>query len=217
MTNTPEFLEGQVQTLSGELTDAYRTIERLERERTDLEQQVHVLSASESITLVNLTARYEALLESNVERVKELRLANEDAETANLALDKAMQANADLEAKVKRQEAALFDANASLHELKALTLIGPLTAEEWLEFRLRTDEDEDHELLRCCANTSGIRDAIFILMRSNAEDAVLGRARFSAAWEAFNDHGYEDWSDRARELMDRLHAYYGCHGCTEHS
>lgn len=155
------------------------TEERTELE--DLREQVRILANSESITLVELTGRYEALLESNAERVKELRLANE-----------------------------------ALVELKKVDLIGPLTAEEWLEFRLRTEEDEDHELLRCCANTSGIRDAIFILMRSNAEDPVLGRARFSAAWEAFNDHGYEDWSDRARELMDRLHAYYGCGGCTEH-
>lgn len=199
MSNTKEFLEAQVETLTAELTDAYRTIERLERQRTDLEQQVHILANSESVTLVNLTAKCEALLESNAERVKELRLANEDAETANTALNKAAE--------------ALELAEKALVELKKVDLIGPLTAEEWLEFRMRKEEDEDHELLRCCANTSAIRDNLFLVLRSNAEDPMLGRYRFIAAWEQFNEHGYEDWSPRARELMDRLHAYYGCRNC----
>jgi hypothetical protein len=104
----------------------------------------------------------------------------------------------------------------SLVELKKIDLIGPLTAEEWMEFRLRGEADDDHDLLRCCANTSAIRDHLFDLMRRYAEDPLLGRNRFVQAWTAFNEHGYEDWSDRARELMDRLHAYYGCHGCTGH-
>lgn len=192
-------------------------------ELEDLRRQVYTLEHSESQAYIELHGRYAELERINaqmvqdaLDRAEQLRLAEEDARTANLALDKAMQANADLDAKVKRLEAALFDANASLHELKALTLIGPLTAEEWLEFRLRREEDEDHELLRCCANTSAIRDELFHLLRSYAEDPVLGRAAFARAWEAFNQHGYEDWSDRARELMDRLHAYYGCGGCTEH-
>lgn len=41
MTNTPEFLEGQVETLSGELNDAYRQIERLEQEKELLKQLRH--------------------------------------------------------------------------------------------------------------------------------------------------------------------------------
>lgn len=41
MANTPEFLQGQVETLSGELVDAYQQIERLEREKTHLEQLRH--------------------------------------------------------------------------------------------------------------------------------------------------------------------------------
>lgn len=102
------------------------------------------------------------------------------------------------------------EADAALVELKKVDLVGPLTAEEWLEFRLRSDEEEDHELLRCCANTSAIRDDLFHLMRNagTEADALLGRGTATRAWAAFRDHGLEGWSPRARELMERVRAYY---------
>lgn len=103
------------------------------------------------------------------------------------------------------------EADAALVELKKVDLVGPLTAEEWLEFRLRSDEDEEHELLRCCANTSAIRDDVFALMRNtgNEYDKLTGQRRAERAWAAFRDHGLEDWSPRARELMERVRDYYG--------
>lgn len=112
----------------------------------------------------------------------------------------------ELASKVQRLEAELFDARASLHELKTLVLIGPLTAEEWLEFRQRTNEDEQHELLQCCGNTSEARDLIFTLMRSYAEDRLLGARIMARVWEIMQDHGMPE--GRGTELLTRLHDYY---------
>lgn len=148
-------------------------------ELEDLREELRILKGSESAEIVRLEG--------------ELRLANEDARTANLALDKAEQA---------------------MTELKKIDLIGPLTAEEWLEFRLRTDEEEDHELLRCCANTSAIRDDIFHLMRSYAEDPLLGRTPMRRIMHGINGHidlitGPHPAGLRLHELLTRMADYYG--------
>lgn len=158
-------------------------------ERTELDilrEQVHALEHSESTALVEKIFQH-------------TRTAEELAE-ANT--------------KIERLEAALFDANASLHELKTLVLIGPLTAEEWLEFRLRREEDEDHELLRCCANTSAIRDDVFYLARSYAEDPLLGRAVMRRIIHGINGHldlitGPHPAALRLHELLNRMADYYG--------
>lgn len=80
--------------------------------------------------------------------------------------------------------------------------IGPLTAEEWCEFRLREDDD----LLQCCAVTSEMRDAIFLLLRMGAETPSFGRASFCRAWDAMTDHGFPD--GRGGELLQKLHDFY---------
>ena len=143
----------------------------------------------------------------------ELTDVHRENESLGRTLEQAAATNDDLVQKVARLEKALFDANASLHELKALTLIGPLTAEEWLEFRLRREEDEDHELLRCCANTSAIRDDIFHLMRSYAEDPLLGAGPIIRIREAIVDHGQlldpgHPAGRRLAELLDKMSDYY---------
>lgn len=136
----------------------------------------------------------------------ELTDVHRENESLGRTLEQAAATNDDLVQKVARLEKALFDANASLHELKALTLIGPLTAEEWLEFRQRTNEDEQHELLQCCGNTSEARDLIFTLMRSYAEDRLLGARIMARVWEIMQDHGMPE--GRGTELLTRLHDYY---------
>lgn len=45
-------------------------------------------------------------------------------------------------------------------------LIGPLTSEEWCSLRA-TGEDDD--ILQCCAETSDLRDGIFMLLRMGAD------------------------------------------------
>lgn len=80
-----------------------------------------------------------------------------------------------------------------------MTLIGPLTADEWVSLRLGSDEDP----LQCCADTSDLRDAIFDTLRMGAEpdqDVLL-----RAAWEyVAEDHpGLTD-----HPVLAKLHAYY---------
>ncbi len=148
-------------------------------ELEELREELRILKDSESAEIVRLEG--------------ELALANEDARTANLALDKAEQA---------------------LTELKKIDLIGPLTAEEWMEFRLRPNEEEDEEMLRCCANTSAIRDDIFYLMRSWADEPLLGRAPMRRIIHGINGHrdlieGDHPAAVRLLELLTRMAAYYG--------
>lgn len=79
-------------------------------------------------------------------------------------------------------------------------LIGPLTAEEWAEFRLHDDD-----LLQCCAVTSEFRDEIFRLLRMGGEDKCW-RHGFRRAYYRMVDHGLPD--GRAGELIARLVTYF---------
>ena len=102
----------------------------------------------------------------------------------------------------------------SLTELKELVLLGPLTAEEWMEFRLLPDADEERELLRCCANTSAIRDEVFYLMRNYSEDPLLGRAPMQRIVRGINGHrdlieGDHPAAVRLHHLLTRMADYYG--------
>ncbi len=90
-------------------------------------------------------------------------------------------------------------------------LIGPLTAAEWAEFRLRNDGD----LLQCCGVTSEFRDHVFDLLRMGPESAVNdGQAlpwrasEFRGAYWRLVDHGLPEPGTRSRELIDRLAAFY---------
>lgn len=80
-------------------------------------------------------------------------------------------------------------------------LIGPLTAEEWTEFRLRDDDD----LLQCCGVTSEFRDEIFHLLRMGGEDKSW-RHGFRRAYCRMVDHGLPD--GRGGELIARLVTYF---------
>lgn len=130
------------------------------------------------------------------------------------ALRHARNALWDAQHELREVHAANEGMGLALTELKKIDLIGPLTAEEWLEFRLRREEDEDHELLRCCANTSAIRDDIFHLMRSYAEDPLLGRTPMRHIMHGINGHidlitGPHPAGLRLHELLTRMAAYYG--------
>jgi hypothetical protein len=80
------------------------------------------------------------------------------------------------------------------------TLIGPLTAEEWCEFR-QCDDD----LLQCCGVTSDFRDEVFGLLRMGGEDKFF-RDGFRRAYYQMVDHGLPD--GRGGELIARLAAYF---------
>jgi hypothetical protein len=80
-------------------------------------------------------------------------------------------------------------------------LIGPLTAAEWCEFRLRPGDD----LLTCCSVTSEFRDEIFYLLRMGGDDRLL-RDGFRAAYYRMVDHGLPD--GRSGELVGRLATYF---------
>lgn len=92
-------------------------------------------------------------------------------------------------------------------ETAAPKLIGPLTAEEWCEFR--TQLDEDAELLRCCAETSNVRDEIFHILRNGPGDTAMLKFEASAflrhVWWPMERHGIEG---RCAELLKKMHAYY---------
>jgi hypothetical protein len=63
--------------------------------------------------------------------------------------------------------------------------IGPLTAEEWCSFRLTGGDDD---LLQCCAETSGVRDAIFEWLRMGGESVNWGRAALGHHLRAVESH-----------------------------
>ncbi|MCX5066739.1 hypothetical protein OOJ91_12870 [Micromonospora lupini] len=80
-------------------------------------------------------------------------------------------------------------------------LIGPLTAEEWCEFRQRDEDD----LLQCCGVTSAFRDALFHLLRMGGDRAF---ARMLARlWPAMEAHGFPQ-GDEVTPMLDKLRAYY---------
>jgi hypothetical protein len=82
------------------------------------------------------------------------------------------------------------------------TLIGPLTAEEWCEFRLRDDND----LLQCCGVTSDFRDEVFHLLRMGGNDKWQAIGGFRGAYWSLVEHGLPD--GRASELIGRLVAFF---------
>lgn len=154
----------------------------------------------------NLTELFHKEIDKTEKLSAELIEVYEENESLGRALEQAAAKNDELARK-------LAEAEGTLTELKKLVLIGPLTAEEWLEFRLRREEDEDHELLRCCANTSAIRDDIFHLMRSYAEDPLLGAGPIIRIREAIVDHGQlldpgHPAGRRLAELLDKMSDYY---------
>lgn len=86
-------------------------------------------------------------------------------------------------------------------------LIGPLTAAEWAEFRLRDPEDDDKELLQCCANTSEVRTSIFLLLRQGGQSDLLTQGIFRRrVWEVMQDHGMP--MGRGTELLERMRDFY---------
>jgi hypothetical protein len=99
------------------------------------------------------------------------------------------------------------DVRALLAEVERLTaananLIGPLTAEEWCEFRHR---DDDGDLLQCCGITSDMRRAIFYVLRSGG-DRDQGRGTFALAYADMLNHDLPE--GHGGELLERLRAYY---------
>lgn len=80
--------------------------------------------------------------------------------------------------------------------------IGPLTAEEWMEFRHTGDDDD---FLQCCAETSDFRDAVFQLIRNGGEDKHL-RHGFRRSYYRMIDHGLP--AGRGEELIERLADYF---------
>lgn len=151
----------------------------------------------------------QALAEQQLDMLREdvepwLAARNDDAEVENEELARTL-----VQAAAKNDELV-----RSLTELKKIDLIGPLTAEEWMEFRLRDNDEEDAEMLHCCANTSAIRDDIFHLMRSYAEDALLGRIPMERIMDGVNGHhdlveGDHPAAVRLLHLLTRMCAYYG--------
>lgn len=155
----------------------------------------------------NLTELFHKEIDKTEKLSAELIEVYEENESLGRALEQAAAKNDELARK-------LAEAEGTLTELKKLVLIGPLTAEEWMEFRLRTDEEEDDELLRCCANTSAIRDDVFYLMRSYAEDPLLGRIPMQRIMHGINGHidlitGPHPAGLRLHELLTRMADYYG--------
>lgn len=79
-------------------------------------------------------------------------------------------------------------------------MIGPLTADEWAEFRYRDDDD----LLQCCGIASDMRDVIFALLRNGA--GREWRGIFAMAYVDMLDHPLPD--GRGGELLARLREFY---------
>lgn len=80
-------------------------------------------------------------------------------------------------------------------------LIGPLTAREWAEFRLRED-DTDTDFLYCCADTSELRTAIFQMLRMGGGREY--HAGLHSVWAAVDRHpGLGD-----HPLVRKLYDYY---------
>lgn len=77
------------------------------------------------------------------------------------------------------------------------TLIGPLTAAEWVSLRLTSGPDD---ILYCCADTSEVRDAVFQTLRSGAGPDTGVHLR--AVWHFVEAHDTLGEHPLIRKLYD---------------